>query len=209
MDRLLVVAVDNEFSPDLLQSLRTAGWVVTITADIQAAKQFLQRGNVGGVLIDLNAEHDPERLKLLRFVQKFCPNTLVIMMQPAREMHAHTHTHHKTVVEALDGPDDPGGATKPGVSLDLFSLSPAQKRIAMLVAQAYPNREIARRLGIREQSVRNELSRIFKKMGVWSRVELTLLILKTGAPTETNVPSDWKPEFNNGVEDAGRKTITM
>src|SRR4029077_10443678 len=60
--------------------------------------------------------------------------------------------------------------------LDLYNLSPAQKRIAELVAQAYPNREIARRLKIKEQSVRNELSRIFKKMGVWNRVELALLM---------------------------------
>ena len=56
------------------------------------------------------------------------------------------------------------------------NLTPWQKRIAELVAQAYPNREIARKLQIKEQSVRNELSRIFKKMGVWNRVELALLM---------------------------------
>ena len=101
--------------------------------------------------------------------------------------------------------DDARAEAEPHV-LDLYNLSPAQKRIAELVAQAYPNREIARRLRIKEQSVRNELSRIFKKMGVWNRVELALL-MRNGQSVETTVntvpeaqwPVDIKPPAAEAV----------
>ena len=53
-------------------------------------------------------------------------------------------------------------------------LNGTQKRIAELVAQGYGNRQIASRLNLREQSVRNEVSRIFKKTGIANRVELAL-----------------------------------
>ena len=53
-------------------------------------------------------------------------------------------------------------------------LNRTQKRIAELVAQGYANRQIASRLNLREQSVRNEVSRIFKKTGIANRVELAL-----------------------------------
>jgi DNA-binding NarL/FixJ family response regulator len=54
------------------------------------------------------------------------------------------------------------------------SLNRTQQRIAELVAQGYGNRQIASRLNLREQSVRNEVSRIFKKTGIANRVELAL-----------------------------------
>ena len=53
-------------------------------------------------------------------------------------------------------------------------LNGTQKRIAELVAQGYANRQIASRLNRREQSVRNEVSRILKKTGISNRVELAL-----------------------------------
>src|ERR1051326_9278666 len=88
------------------------------------------------------------------------------------------------LVQTLNSVDDVRSQPQ-GQMLDLYNLSPAQKRIAELVAQAYPNREIARRLKIKEQSVRNELSRIFRKMGVWNRVELALL-MRNGQGEEHN-----------------------
>jgi DNA-binding NtrC family response regulator len=101
MDHLLIVAAENGVSQGLLQSLKTAGWRVTVTADIVAAKQLLQRGNIAGVMIELNSRHDPERLKVLRFVQEFCPNTMVIMMQSAADTYA--QFGDQKVLEALDG----------------------------------------------------------------------------------------------------------
>jgi DNA-binding CsgD family transcriptional regulator len=173
MDHLLVVPIQHGVPESFLDSLRHAGWRVSVTADVVRAKQLLQQGDVAGVVLEFNStSHDPNRFKVLRFVHEFCPGTLVIMLNSGAEAYSATGTG---LVQALNSMEDVRSEAEPQV-LDLYKLSPAQKRIAALVAQAYPNREIARRLRIKEQSVRNELSRIFKKMGVWNRVELALLM---------------------------------
>jgi DNA-binding CsgD family transcriptional regulator len=189
MDHLLIVAANQGVPEGFLQSLRMAGWRITLTADVLAAKQVLQKGDIAGVVIHLDEEHDPERLKILRFVHEFCPNTLVIML------HAVDGVAGNNLVHALDAVSSPQKSPLTSPSLDLYRLSPAQKRIAELVAQAYPNREIARKLRIKEQSVRNELSRIFKKMGVWNRVELALL-MRTKEEAPSQAPRQpWKTDL--------------
>jgi DNA-binding CsgD family transcriptional regulator len=173
MDHLLVVPIQQGVPESFLTSLRQTGWRVSVTNDVLRAKQLLQQRDVAGVVLEFNsATHDPDRFKVLRFVHEFCPGTLVIMLNSGAEAYSASGAG---LLQALDSMDDAQSEAKPQ-ALDLYKLSPAQKRIAGLVAQAYPNREIARRLRIKEQSVRNELSRIFKKMGVWNRVELALLM---------------------------------
>jgi len=175
MDHLLIVPLKQNLSENLLASLRQAGWRITVTADMVRAKQLLQQGDISGVVMEFDpARHDPDRLKVLRYVHEFCPGALVIMLHSGPD--AFASLAGPKVLHALDTMDDVRTDAPPRVSLDLYNLTPAQKRIAELVAQAYPNREIARKLQIKEQSVRNELSRIFKKMGVWNRVELALLM---------------------------------
>lgn len=167
-----------------------------MTADIISAKQLLQKGGVAGVMVDLKTDHDPERLKILRFVHEFCPNTMIIMLHSA--INSVTQIAGTKLVQTLDTVGDVCPAPQRSASLDLYHLSPAQKRIAELVAQAYPNREIARKLKIKEQSVRNELSRIFRKMGIWNRVELALLLRKQEAvaPEHSHSPEPWKTQFD-------------
>jgi DNA-binding CsgD family transcriptional regulator len=194
MDHLLVVPLQQGVPESLLNSLRQAGWRISVTSDVLRAKQILQQGDVAGLVLEFNSTtHDPDRFKVLRFVHEFCPGTLVIMLNSGTAAASATGTG---LVQTLNSLDDSRSDTSPKV-LDLYNLSPAQKRIAGLVAQAYPNREIARRLRIKEQSVRNELSRIFKKMGVWNRVELALLMRngqpQSGANSEISWPVDVKP----------------
>jgi DNA-binding NarL/FixJ family response regulator len=52
--------------------------------------------------------------------------------------------------------------------------SPRQQRVIELVAKGLKNREIANRLGMSEQVVRNYLGIIYDKIGVNNRVELAL-----------------------------------
>jgi DNA-binding CsgD family transcriptional regulator len=186
MDHLLVVPIQQGVPESFLTSLRQTGWRVSVTNDVLRAKQLLQQGDVAGVLLEFNsATHDPDRFKVLRFVHEFCPGTLVIMLNSGAEAYNASGTG---LVQALNSMDNAQSEAQ-HQALDLYKLSPAQKRIAGLVAQAYPNREIARRLRIKEQSVRNELSRIFKKMGVWNRVELALLMRNSKITEEsTEVP---------------------
>lgn len=188
MDHLLVVASPNGIPDSTLQSLRLAGWRITVTADIVSAKQLLQKGSIAGVIVDLKPSHDPERLKVLRYVHEFCPNTMVVMVQ--KDNNGVTQGPGAKLTQTLDTVEDARVQAR-AKSLALYRLSPAQQRIADLVAQAYPNREIAKRLKIKEQSVRNELSRIFRKMGVWNRVELALLMRKDEATTPQNPKEPW------------------
>jgi DNA-binding CsgD family transcriptional regulator len=200
MDHLLVVPLQRGVPESFLDSLRQAGWRVSMTSDVLRAKQLLQQGDVAGIVLEFNpANHDPDRFKVLRFIQEFCPGTLVIMLNSGAEAFTAASTG---LVQALNSIEDVRSEAEPHM-LDLYNLSPAQKRIAELVAQAYPNREIARRLRIKEQSVRNELSRIFKKMGVWNRVELALL-MRNGQPDQpahVAAEAQWPVEIKPPTEE--------
>jgi DNA-binding NarL/FixJ family response regulator len=57
-------------------------------------------------------------------------------------------------------------------------LSRREEEIARLVAQGFSNRQISERLKLSEHTVKNYLFRAFEKLGVSTRVELTLHALK-------------------------------
>lgn len=75
---------------------------------------------------------------------------------------------------------------KPSVDITLNSpdwldqLSNREKEILSLIAQGYDNREIAKRLYIGEQTVRNYVSIIYCKMGVRDRVLVAKMASKAG-----------------------------
>ena len=50
-------------------------------------------------------------------------------------------------------------------------LSPRERETLVLLADGLSNSEIAERLGISEKTVRNHLSHLFDKLGVWSRAQ--------------------------------------
>lgn len=58
------------------------------------------------------------------------------------------------------------------------ALTPREQQIAMAIADGRSNRDIASRLGITEQTVKNHLTSIFGKVGVGSRLQLALAIVK-------------------------------
>ena len=64
--------------------------------------------------------------------------------------------------------------SSPGMKL----LATRETHVANLVAEGLPNKEIAVRLGITEHTVSNYLFRIYNKLGISTRVELVLHIMK-------------------------------
>jgi DNA-binding NarL/FixJ family response regulator len=63
-------------------------------------------------------------------------------------------------------------------STALKLLATRETHVANLVTEGLPNREVALRLGITEHTVSNYLFRIYNKLGISSRVELVLYIMK-------------------------------
>lgn len=63
-------------------------------------------------------------------------------------------------------------------------LSQREREIVSLVAQGFKNKEIAERIFISEQTVKNHLHNIFDKLGVSDRLELALYAIHKGLHAE-------------------------
>ena len=64
-----------------------------------------------------------------------------------------------------------------GLPPPVVKLTPREREIIEAILSAASNRAIADRLGISEQSVKNRLTGLYKKLGVASRVELILVLM--------------------------------
>ena len=58
------------------------------------------------------------------------------------------------------------------------ALTPREQQIALAIADGRTNRDIAARLGITEQTVKNHLTSIFEKVGVDNRLQLGLALVR-------------------------------
>jgi DNA-binding NarL/FixJ family response regulator len=75
----------------------------------------------------------------------------------------------------------PGEPLPPGSkSRERSPLSNREREIVALVAQGYKNKEMAEKMFISEQTVKNHLHNIFDKLGVSDRLELALFAIHKG-----------------------------
>ena len=81
--------------------------------------------------------------------------------------------HFSTGQEQGNGP---GG----GKGRERSPLSTREREIVVLVAQGYKNKEMAEKMFISEQTVKNHLHNIFDKLGVSDRLELALYAIHKG-----------------------------
>ena len=58
----------------------------------------------------------------------------------------------------------------------MLRLAPREQEVAALVAQGLTNRQIASRLVISEATVETHLARIFRKLGMQSRTQLSVWV---------------------------------
>ena len=98
------------------------------------------------------------------------------------------------VVTGMMPPTLAGGLSRPlletaqgssGASTPRWRFSPRERQIVTLLADGCSNQEIANRLGLRLQTVKNHLSRIYRKIGVPNRVQLAVLVLQKDSPEGT------------------------
>jgi len=72
-------------------------------------------------------------------------------------------------------------------------LSKREEEIAHMVAEGFSNRQISERLDLSEHTIKNYLFRVFEKLGVSTRVELTLYALKRGQVPRTRPQAHSRP----------------
>jgi two-component system nitrate/nitrite response regulator NarL len=75
-------------------------------------------------------------------------------------------------------------------------LSKREEQITVLVAEGYSNREISERLALSEHTIKNYLFRVFEKLGVTTRVGLTLYALKQARSPRAKAQSVKRPPLS-------------
>ncbi|MFN7918806.1 MAG: response regulator transcription factor [Bryobacteraceae bacterium] len=84
------------------------------------------------------------------------------------------------VMRQFASPPDPLGPSNGKGGRERSPLSAREREIVALVAQGYKNKEMAEKMFISEQTVKNHLHNIFDKLGVSDRLELALYAIHKG-----------------------------
>jgi len=59
-------------------------------------------------------------------------------------------------------------------------LTPRERQIVRLLCEGCSNRQIAEKLGLRAQTVKNQLTAVFAKVGVSTRLQLAVYAVRHG-----------------------------
>lgn len=97
----------------------------------------------------------------------------------AGEIWLDSHTT-AAVMRQFAAPTEVMGAHPATRNRERSPLSQREREIVSLVAQGYKNREMAEKMFISEQTVKNHLHNIFDKLGVSDRLELALYAIHKG-----------------------------
>ena len=172
-----IPALLAEYEPDiLLLDLQIRG------TDSLATLQHLQALKTRTRVIVLTSSDDKDQfVKVLRFgssgiIQKKTPIELLI--KSIRKVHAgEIWLDRATTAEVMRkfaSLKEMSPATTNGREREASPLSNREREIVGLVAQGFKNKEMAEKMFISEQTVKNHLHNIFDKLGVSDRLELAL-----------------------------------
>jgi len=101
-----------------------------------------------------------------RFVELDSNNHILLEYEPAWERFC------DEVLEFVGMPESVGD--------EFASLSPREREILKLIAEGLGNAQIADRLSISEKTVRNHVSNVFDKLGVWTRAQAIVFAIERG-----------------------------
>jgi len=142
-----------------LQNSRTKTKVIVLTAS-EDKNQFVQAMKFGTCGIVLKQTATDLLIKSIRKVH-------------AGEIWLDSHTT-AAVMRQFSSPLDGSPVSGGGRDRDRSPLSQREREIVVLVAQGFKNKEMAEKMFISEQTVKNHLHNIFDKLGVSDRLELAL-----------------------------------
>ena len=147
-----------------LQQLNKKAKVIILTAS-EDKNEFVQAMKLGcsGIVLKQTA---PELI--IKSIRKVY----------AGEIWLDSHTTAAVMRQFSSPGEMMGGGT--GKSRERSPLSQREREIVSLVAQGYKNKEMAEKMFISEQTVKNHLHNIFDKLGVSDRLELALYAIHKG-----------------------------
>lgn len=171
----------EQVSPDvLLLDLRMPN------LDGLSALQALQQSNKKTRVIVLTASDDKN--EFVQAMKLGCSGIVLkqtapeLIVKSIRKVHAgeiwlDSHTTAAVMRQFSTGGDPAAGG---GKARERSPLSQREREIVALVAQGYKNKEMAEKMFISEQTVKNHLHNIFDKLGVSDRLELALYAIHKG-----------------------------
>ncbi len=171
-----VLDIVDEYDPDiLLLDLKMPGWDgLTTLQKLQAAKKRTR-------VIVLTASDDKnEYVQAMKFgtcgivLKQTATDLLIKSIRKVHNGEIWLDSHTTAAVmrqfaSPSSSPPGPGGRDR-----ERSPLSTREKEIVALVAQGFKNKEMAEKMFISEQTVKNHLHTIFDKLGVSDRLELAL-----------------------------------
>jgi len=178
-----VLDIVHETNPDvLLLDLRMPN------LDGLGALETLQQTNKRTRVIVLTASEDKnEFVQAMKLgcsgivLKQTAPDLIVKSIRKvfAGEIWLDSHTT-AAVMRQFATPGSEMAAASGGKGRERSPLSTREREIVALVAQGYKNKEMAEKMFISEQTVKNHLHNIFDKLGVSDRLELALYAIHKG-----------------------------
>jgi two-component system, NarL family, nitrate/nitrite response regulator NarL len=177
-----VLEVIQDVEPDvLLLDLRMPN------LDGLSALQALQQSNKRTRVIILTASEDKN--EFVQAMKLGCSGIVLkqtapdLIVKSIRKVHSgeiwlDSHTTAAVMRQFSTGADMASGGN--GKGRERSPLSTREREIVALVAQGYKNKEMAEKMFISEQTVKNHLHNIFDKLGVSDRLELALYAIHKG-----------------------------
>lgn len=104
-----------------------------------------------------------------QFIELDSNNHILLEQEPAWDRFCHE------VLEFMEL-KTPAGVEDPAFA----ALSPREREVLSLIAEGLGNAQIAERLSISEKTVRNHVSNLFDKLGVWTRAQAIVFALERG-----------------------------
>jgi DNA-binding NarL/FixJ family response regulator len=154
-----------------LQAARNKTRVIVLTAS-DDKNEFVQAMKLGTSGIVLKQTATELLIKSIRKVH-------------AGEIWLDSHTTAAVIRQfvAADEPPVPVAPPPPSRERERSPLSQREREIVALVAQGFKNKEMAEKMFISEQTVKNHLHNIFDKLGVSDRLELALYAIHNNLHT--------------------------
>ena len=169
----------------------------------------LQHSNTRARVIVLTASDDKD--EFVQAMKLGCRGILLkqsdpdLIVKSIRKVHAgeiwlDSHTTAAVMHQfSKVGPASHGPAS---IGRERNPLSTREREIVALIAQGYKNKEMAEKMFISEQTVKNHLHNIFDKLGVSDRLELALYAIHKGmhlTGQSNSVPKTFGPRLQPAV----------